>query len=194
MQKKRLVLCVTGASGAYYAKTFLEVALELDISLDCIFSENGKRVFAFETDQSFIEFKRSLEKIGVNFHEPSDLFSPLASGSVLSSYDGVVVLPCSVGTLGAVANGVVSNLIHRVCDVAIKEGVPLILGVREMPQNPIHLENMLKLQKMGVKAFVLSPGFYGKPKTLEDLYLFTVGKILDLLKIKHEIYKRWKKT
>lgn len=193
MQKKKLVLCVTGASGAYYAKTFIDIALKLDIKLDCIFSENGKRVFTFETDQSFTDFKQLLEKKGVNFHEALDFFSPLASGSVLSSYDGVVVLPCSVGTLGAVANGVVSNLIHRVCDVAIKEGVPLILAVREMPQNPIHLENMLKLQKMGVKAFVLSPGFYGKPKSLEDLYLFTVGKILDLLRVRHEIYKRWGK-
>lgn len=194
MQNKRFVLCVTGASGMAYAKTFIESSRKLNIELDCIFSENAKKVFAYELGLSFESFKTEMERTGIRFHEPNDLFSPLASGSVLTNYDGVIVLPCSTGTLGAIANGVILNLIHRVCDVALKENVPLVVAVREMPLNQIHLENMLKLQRMGAKAFVLSPAFYGKPKTLEDLLLFTVGKILDLLGVKNSIYKRWREV
>jgi len=187
-----LVLCITGASGSLYAQTFLEVATSLNIPIDCIVSQRGQKVLEYELEIPFEEFKKNFEEKGVKFHPPDNFFSPLASGSVLSRYGGVVVLPCSVGTLGAVANGVTSNLVHRVCDVAIKEGVPLVMAVREMPQSALHLENMLKLQRLGVRAFVLSPAFYNKPRDIKDLALFAVGKIFDLLGIKAEIYKRWK--
>ncbi|RTZ67912.1 MAG: aromatic acid decarboxylase [Aquificaceae bacterium] len=187
-----VVLCITGASGSLYAQTFLELAISLKINVDCIVSERGQKVLEYELGIPFNKFKKHFEEGGVKFHPPQDFFSPLASGSVLNRYNGVVVLPCSVGTLGAVANGISSNLVHRVCDVALKERIPLVMAVREMPLNAIHLENMLKLQKMGAVAFVISPAFYNKPKDIKDLALFVVGRIFDLLGIKTEIYKRWK--
>lgn len=192
MQKKSIVLCVTGASGAIYAKTFLDVVPSLDINIECVFSEYGKRVFNYELGLRYSEVIKTYSKKGIKFHEFHDMFSSLASGSILSQYSGVVVLPCSVSTLGSVANGIVNNLIHRVCDVALKEKIPLIMAIREMPLNITHLENMIKVQKMGASAFVISPAFYNKPQTIEDLALFVVGKILDLLKVKHSLYKRWK--
>jgi len=191
MQRKRFVLCITAASGSLYAKTFLDRALEKNLHLDCIVSENAKGVLEYELEITYKEFKNFYTAKGVKFHEPGDFFSPLASGSHLSGYGGVVILPCSVGTLGAVANGITNNLIHRVCDVALKEGVPLILAVREMPLSSVHLENMLKLQRSGAKAFPISPAFYGKPKTVEDIADFVVGKIFDLLGLNFDIYRRW---
>ncbi len=189
---KGLVLGITGASGSIYAFRFLEHAIRLKLKVECIVSETAERVISYELDKPFEEFKSYFSSKGVRFHSPENFFAPLASGSYLKEkFKGVVILPCSVGTLGAVANGIVSNLIHRVCDVSIKENIPLILAVREMPLNAIHLENMLKLQKIGVKAFPISPGFYGKPSTIEDLVDFAVGKILDLLEVNHQIYKRW---
>jgi len=99
-----------------------------------------------------------------------------------------------MGTLGAVASGVAQNLIHRVCDTALKERVPLVMLVREMPYNSIHLENMLKLTNAGAILMSASPGFYHKPKTLEESIDFVVGKVLDTLRIDHNIYKRWKSS
>lgn len=192
MQKKGLVLCITGASGSIYAKRFLDWCIEYSIPVRCVVSENGKRVISYELETPFEDFKNFYTKRGIKFEEPHNLFSPLASGSFLrKNVDAVVVLPCSVSTLGAVANGCGRNLIHRICDVAIKEGVPLLMAVREMPLSAVHLENMLKLQRVGVKAFSISPAFYGKPKTLEELVDFALGKIFDLLGIENEIYKRW---
>jgi len=188
---KKFVLCITGASGSLYAKTFLDKALGLNLEVECIVSENARKVIEYELEIPYGEFINFYSSKGVKFHDPKDFFSPLASGSRLTLYDGVVILPCSVGTLGAIANGIGNNLIHRVADVAIKEGVPLLLAVREMPLSAIHLENMLKLQRIGVKAFPISPPFYGKPKTLEELLVSTVGKIFDLLGVKGKIYRRW---
>jgi len=188
----KLVLCITGASGSIYAKRFLDWVIKLNIPTEVVVSENAKRVISYELGVPYEEFEKKYTERGVNFHNSQNLFSPLASGSRLVEYGGVVVLPCSVSTLGAVAGGCGRNLIHRICDVAIKENVPLVMAVREMPLNAIHLENMLKLQKLGVKAFVISPGFYNKPRTLEDIADFVVGKIFDLLRMEHDIYKRWK--
>jgi 4-hydroxy-3-polyprenylbenzoate decarboxylase len=187
----KLVLCITAASGSIYAQRFLDRALELNLSLDCIVSENARRVIEYELEIPFKDFKKLYTQRGVKFHSPKDFFSPLASGSRLSLYRAVVVLPCSVSTLGAVASGITNNLIHRVCDVALKERVELILGVREMPLSTIHLENLLKLNRAGAKAFVLSPGFYNKPQTVKDIADFVVGKIFDLLRLEHSIYPRW---
>lgn len=190
--EKAIVLGITGASGSIYAFRFLENAIKLNLPVECIVSKNAKRVISYELDKTYEEFKNYFSSKGIKFHPPENFFSPLASGSYLKkNVRGVVILPCSVGTLGAVANGVISNLIHRVSDVAVKEEIPLILAVREMPLNAIHLENMLKLQKLGVKAFPISPGFYGKPSTVEELVDFVVGKIFDLLEVEHQLYKRW---
>ncbi len=191
MQKK-LLLCITGASGSIYALRFLEKALKLNLNVECVVSEKGKKVVPYELDIPYGSFKKKFSEKGVRFFEPSDLFAPPSSGSYLKREIGaVVVLPCSVSTLGAVANGSGHNLIHRACDVALKERVPLILAVREMPLNAIHLENMLKLQRLGALAFPISPAFYHRPKDIKDLVDFVVGKIFDLLGVEHDLYNRW---
>ncbi len=188
---KGVVLCITGASGAIYAERFLFHALKNGLKVFCIVSENARTVLEEELGLDYKAFKSKFAN--VKFFEPNDFRSPLASGSFLKKeVHSVVVLPCSVSTLGKVANGCGSNLIHRVCDVAVKEGVPLVMVVREMPLSAIHLENMLKLQRLGVKAFPLSPAFYHKPKGLEELVDFAVGKIFDLLGFEFEIYNRWR--
>jgi 4-hydroxy-3-polyprenylbenzoate decarboxylase len=189
---KKILLCITGASGVIYGKVFIEEALKLGVKVDCIVSDNAKKVLEYELEISYENFERNYKSYGVNFFSPSDFSVKVASGSYLRKfYQGVIVLPCSVGTLGAVANGIVLNLIHRVCDVALKERIPLILAVREMPLNSIHLRNMLRLSNMGAIVFPISPAFYHKPKTLADLIKFVVGKIFDLLEIEHNLYKRW---
>jgi len=187
-----LVLCITGASGAPYAKKFLDSALELGLKVHCVVSKNAKTVLEEELSLDYDRFRRIYGERGVVFHDEFNFRSPLASGSFLKkNIDAVVVLPCSVGTLGAVAGGVVLNLIHRVCDVAIKERVPLVMAVREMPLSAIHLENMLKLQRLGVLAFPISPAFYHKPKGLDDLLSFAVGKIFDLIGVEANLFNRW---
>jgi 4-hydroxy-3-polyprenylbenzoate decarboxylase len=193
MQRVRtLVLCITGASGAPYAEKFLNTAVESGLKLHCVVSTNGKVVLEEELGVDYDRFREFYAAKGVVFHDEFNFRSPLASGSFLKkNVDAVVVLPCSVGTLGAVANGVVLNLIHRVCDAAIKERVPLVMAVREMPMSAVHLENMLKLQRAGATAFPLSPAFYHKPKKLEDLVSFAVGKIFDLLGVEVNLFNRW---
>ena len=181
----KVVVCITGASGVCYAKRLLEVLREKDVKISLIISESGKRVIERELDVG-LDY---LIDLSHEYYENNDFFSPLASGSHI--FHSVVVVPCSMKTLSAVANGYSSNLICRVCDVAIKERRQLILMPREMPFNSIHLENMLKLSKLGVTIMPPIPAFYGNPKRIEDLIDFVVGRVLDNLGIPNDLFKRW---
>jgi len=125
-------------------------------------------------------------------HDEKDISSPLASGSNLCSYRGVVIAPCSMSTLGCIANGINNNLIHRVGEVALKERIKLILLVREMPYSLVHIENMLRVTKAGAVVAPASPGFYHKPESVDDLVNFVVGKVMDLLGIGNNLFKRWR--
>ena len=187
--KNKVVLSITGASGFQYGFRLLQVLSELNFEIDLIVSSAGYRVMKEETDlkkDDLLKFK------GVNLLPEKDIGSSVASGSRLIEYAGVIVAPCSMSTLSCVANGVNQNLIHRVCEVALKERVPLVMLVREMPYSTIHLENMLKLSRAGAIVMSASPAFYHKPKTIQDMLDFIVGKILDSLRISHNLYKRWK--
>ncbi len=187
--KDKVVLCITGASGFQYGYRLLQVLSELSFGIDLVVSPAGFRVMREETDYS----KEDLLKFkGVNLVSSADIGSHVASGSRLIEYRGVVVAPCSMSTLSCIANGVNQNLIHRVCEVALKERVPLVLLLREMPYSTIHLENMLKVSRAGAVVMSASPGFYHRPKTLEDMVDFVVGKVLDSLRIEHSLYRRWK--
>jgi len=183
----RLVVAITGASGVVYGIRLLEVlsGMQEDIELYVILSQVAENIIRVETeyDPSYIK------SLATKTFEPQDLTAPIASGSFL--FDAMIIIPCSMKTLSAIANGYSSNLIVRAAEVAIKEGRKLILVPRETPLSPIHLENMLKLAKIGVTILPASPGFYHQPKRITDIIDFIVGKVLDQLKIKHDLFERW---
>ncbi len=185
----RFVLCITGASGAIYGYRLLEV-LSQKAELDVVISSAGSVVLKEELGLTPVQLKEKFPQ--VRFWKERELTAPVASGSKLVKYAGVVVAPCSMSTLGAVAGGVNVNLIHRVCEVALKERVKLVMLVREMPYSRVHIENMLRATDAGAVIVPASPGFYHRPKTLEELVDFVVGKVLDQLRVEHNLFKRWK--
>ena len=124
-----------------------------------------------------------------SIHDFHDFTAPVASGSYPT--EGMVIIPCSMGTLGAVASGLSQNLIHRAADCTLKEGRKLILVPREMPLSAIHLENMLKLSRLGVKIVPPMPAFYSGQQKISDLVDFVVGKVLDQMGVTHALYPRW---
>ncbi|SHK55476.1 UbiX family flavin prenyltransferase [Thermocrinis minervae] len=185
-----LVVCITGASGAVYGYRLLQILKSLSYKVDLIVSSSGYTVLKEELGKSAQDLKEEFPDFEL-IHE-KDFLHPVASGSRLVKYKGVVVAPCSMSTLGCVANGINQNLIHRVCEVALKERVPLVLLVREAPYSLIHVENMKKVIAAGAIVIPASPGFYNKPKSIQDLVDFVVGKILDALRIEHNVFRRWK--
>lgn len=165
--EREIVVCITGASGAIYCVKTIEILLSLGISLNLIFSENGKKVFEYETDMSIQSFVKKFSKLGkLHIEDNTNMFSRFASGG--GNYD-VLVCPASMGTLGRVANGVSSTLIERVCDVAIKEKRNVVFVVRESPLSLIHLNNMLTLTSAGAIIMPAAPFFYLKPETIDAM-------------------------
>jgi len=180
----RVVLGVTGASGAIYGVRLASELRKAGIELAIIVSDAAKQVLAAEIPGGLKELKR----YGKLFSE-DDLDADISSGSAMT--DAVVVCPCSMKTLAAIANGYAYNLICRTADVAIKEQRKLVLVAREMPLSAIHLENMLKLARLGAVILPASPGFYHQPKTIDDLVNHVVGKVFDVLGIESNLFKRW---
>ena len=180
----KIVLGVTGASGAIYAVNLASELAKAGSELSIIVSDAGKQVLAAETSDGL----QRLESHGRLLSE-HDIDADVASGSART--DAVVVCPCSMKTVAAIASGYAYNLICRVADVAIKEQRRLVLVVREMPLSAIHLENMLKLARLGAVILPASPGFYHEPKTVNDMVNHVVGKVLDVLGVESELYKRW---
>ncbi|MSR77254.1 MAG: UbiX family flavin prenyltransferase [Candidatus Omnitrophica bacterium] len=193
-----LIVGITGASGVLYAVRMVQMLTESGISIALVISEAARLVFKEELGISLKSYTREEDLIPV-FGEKSrglltaysakDFSAPIASGSYPTR--GMVIIPCSMGTLGALAAGMSQNLIHRAADCVIKEGRRLVLVPRETPLSAIHLENMLKLARLGVRVVPAMPGFYSGIQSVQDLVDFMVGKVLDQLDISHTLYPRW---
>lgn len=183
--KLRIILAITGASGAIYGITLLEQLQAVGVETHLILSPWAQKTIELETNWTV---EQTIKQ--ANYYYPAtDLSAPVASGSFL--HQGMVIAPCSMKTLAAIAGGYADNLIARAADVTIKERRPLILLTRETPLSAIHLENMFKLARLGVIIMPPVPSFYQRPETIRDLVLQTVGRVMDLLDIKHRLVKRW---
>jgi len=180
----KVVQGVTGASGIVYAVRLAEELAKCGVEVTVIVSDAAKRVFASEMPGGL----EALARVGRLLSE-HDVEADVASGSAL--FEATVICPCSMKTLSAVANGYSYNLICRAADVALKEHRKLVLVVREAPLSAIHLENMLKLARLGVTIMPASPGFYHNPKTVDDLVNHVVGKVMDAIGVKGELFRRW---
>lgn len=181
----KIIVGLSGGSCAIYGVALLKVLQELGVETHLVVSTMGEYVTKHECDISLEELKG----MATYFHDNKNLAAPIASGSFKT--DGMVVIPCSMRTLGAIANGLSDNLLTRAADVVIKERRKLVLVPRETPLSVIHLENMLKLAKMGVTVMPASPGFYHRPETMGDIVSIMVGRTLDQLDIEHNLFKRW---
>ncbi|MBN2324164.1 MAG: UbiX family flavin prenyltransferase [Spirochaetes bacterium] len=183
---KKIIVAITGASGAVYGVRTLTALREAGVETHLVMSRWACETLKTETDLTVERVK----KTAVRAYDEKDLSAPIASGSYAS--DGMVVVPCSMKTLASIASGYAENLISRAADIAIKEGRRLVLVPRETPLSPIHLENMLKLSRLGVVILPPMPAFYCKPEKIEDLVDGTVGRILDRLEIPNSLYRKWK--
>jgi 4-hydroxy-3-polyprenylbenzoate decarboxylase len=175
-----LILGITGASGAVYGLTLARMILESGTPLSLLVTEAGKQVIQQETRQTWEIWRKELAKNGpLDTPGPEDWRHPCASGSALSG--GMVVAPCSMGTLGRIAGGISGTLLERAADVCLKERRPLVLLARETPLSVIHLENMLRLARAGAVIMPPVPAFYTDPGTVEDLVVHTCHRVLDQL-------------
>jgi len=181
------IVAITGASGSCYAVRLLEVLIGQGLEPYVVVSPAGRQVMGVELGSG--DLKDHLGATGYREEDVRDLASPLASGSFPTS--GMVVIPCSTGTIGSIAHGISSNLIHRAAEVCLKERRPLIVVPRETPLSQITLQNMLTLAQAGAHVVPANPGFYHAPKKIEDLVDFMVARVLDLMKIPHELSRRW---
>jgi 4-hydroxy-3-polyprenylbenzoate decarboxylase len=193
----RVFLGITGASGAPYAARLVEVLARDDVELGICASGAGIEVLATELyGNARLSRDETLERLlertrdgNVTVFDPNDWKAPYASGS--AKVDAYVICPCSMGTLGTIASGAMSNLIQRAASVALKEERKLILMPRETPLSTIHLRNMLTVKEAGATVLFLAPGFYHGAESVDDLVNFVVGRAVDLIGLDVELVKRW---
>jgi 4-hydroxy-3-polyprenylbenzoate decarboxylase len=182
---ERIIVGITGASGAIYGVRSLRVLAQGGFETHLIISKEGKQVIELETEYKV----RDVEAMASRWYDDSDLAAPLASGSYLTA--GMIIAPCTMKTLSGVANSYANNLIERAADVTLKEKRKLVLVVRETPLHKGHLRLMSQAADMGAHILPPIPAFYHKPATLDDIIDQTVGKILDTFGIEHALFKRW---
>ena len=178
MTQHKIIIGITGASGAIYGKMLLERLQGLQDQIEScgvIFSENAKTVWKYELNE---DPDRVLYPDRVKVYDPANFFAPMASGS--AGYDVMIICPCTMGTLGRIASGVSTDLITRAADVMLKERKKLILVPREAPFNLIHLGNMKLLTEAGAVICPASPSFYSKPETIEALVMTVIDRVLSL--------------
>jgi len=182
---KRLIVGISGASAAIYGIRLLEVLKETDIETHLVISSAAKKIILMETDFTVEE----VEAMADHVYDIDDIGAAIASGSFKT--DGMVIIPCSIKSLSAIANSYSANLLLRAADVTLKERRRLVAVVRETPLHRGHLQLMLKLTDMGAIIFPPLPAFYHRPQTIEDIVDHTVGRVLDLFGIDHALFERW---
>lgn len=182
---KRIIVGISGATGAIYGIRLLEVLSSSNVETHLVITEAAERTIRTETDWE-IEKVKALAKVTYDY---KDVGADIASGSFQT--DGMVVMPCSIKSLSAIANSFNLNLLIRAADVTIKERRKLVLGVRETPLHKGHLNLMMNLADLGVIILPPIPAFYFHPRTMDDLINHTVGKVLDLFHIEHDLFARW---
>jgi 4-hydroxy-3-polyprenylbenzoate decarboxylase len=183
--KKRIVVAITGASGAIYARLLLGKLQQLSAQIDqvaVVMSDNAKQVWQYELGNE------DYQNIPFKFYAKTDFMAPFASGS--ARFDTMVIVPCSMGTLGRIASGVSDDLVTRAADVILKERRRLILVARDMPLNLIHIRNMATITEAGGIICPAIPSFYSKPQTIEDVAMTVVNRLIDLIGLENESY-RW---
>ncbi len=195
--RKRIVVAITGASGAIYGVRLLRALFTEAVTVHLIISSAGKNVMAHELGYEGEDIPSFLGRLGIvagktahlRWHDNEDFFAPPASGSF--HHQGMVIAPCSMHTLSAVATGMADNLILRAADVCLKEKRPLILVPRETPLGRVHLKNLLGAAEAGATVMPACPGFYHHPASVENLVDAVVSRVLDHLGIGHNLFNEW---
>ncbi len=182
---KRIVIGISGASGVIYGVKMLSLLSEMDYEIHLIISEAGKINIQIETGQDV----NAIEAMASVVHDSQDMTASLASGSFIT--EGMIVVPCTIKTLSAIANSYNSNLLIRAADVTLKEKRKLVLMVRETPLHKGHLRLMTLAADMGAHILPPIPSFYHNPKTIDDIIDQTIGKIFDFMGIEHQLFQRW---
>jgi flavin prenyltransferase len=195
-----LVLAITGASGSPYGLRLLEVLLRAGRTVHLVISPAGAEVVEselgrkvkldqFEPRELLGAAADGLDLAGLQYHHHRNFLAGIASGSFLTA--GMVICPCSMGTVAAIAQGISQNLIHRAADVHLKERRKLVLVPRETPLGLIQLRNLTALAEAGAVILPAMPAFYTKPHTIEDMVDFVVGRVCDQLGVPHRLFERW---
>lgn len=182
---KKIIVGITGATGVIYGVRLLEVLQKMDIESHVVISEAAKQNILIETNMAI----KDVERFASRLYSPDNIAASISSGSFKT--DGMVVVPCTIKTLSSIANSYNDNLITRAADVVLKERRRLILVVRETPLHKGHLSLMSTVADLGGVILPPVPAFYHYPRKIEDLIDHIVGKILDLLDINHNLFKRW---
>jgi len=182
---KRLIVAITGATGAIYGVRLLEMLRDAAVETHLVISPWGRRTLVHETPFSVDR----VQQLATVTYAANDQGAAISSGSFLTL--GMAIVPCSMRTLAAIAHGFGDNLIHRAADVILKERRKLVLAVREAPLSAIHLENMLRVTRAGAVVMPAAPGFYHRPEKIDDLVDFMVGRLLDHLGVENTASLRW---
>jgi len=187
---KKIVVGVTGASGAPYTVRVIQLLIESGVEVHLTVSTMGRRLLFEESNISTVDAESfQVDKNLLIVHNDKDLGSSIASGSFL--HDGMIIVPCSSNSMGAIAGGLTNTLVQRAAAVTLKERRVLVLAHRESPLSTIDVDNLAKLSHAGALIAPLSPGFYMQPKTIEDLVDFMAGKLVDLVGVHHDLPVRW---
>lgn len=196
----RYIVAISGASGSAYGLAIIKGLARASHEVAVTASREGLSIMRDETGLDAVGFDEAgaaraiesglgLAPLSVSFHAEDNLYAPISSGSFRTA--GMFVAPCSMKTLAGIANGYANNLLERAADVSLKERRPLVIVPRETPLSAIHLENMLKLARLGVHILPAMPGFYSRPNTIEDMVDSIAGRALDLMGVENDMYKRW---